>query len=154
MIHAPRLTNEGVTMRRTALATLAVGVLAIAGCGDSGDDGTSRDEQVTTVMQAVADADTPSAVCTVMSSGFRFFVGDGSDSEAACRDHVVDKLGPLTRAKDVQVDDIREEDGQVIVHATLDGQTTDYFFVQQDGDWKLNSIGVRQGLGPDPTPED
>jgi hypothetical protein len=95
-----------------------------------------------------AQADTPAETCAQMASGFLFFVGDGDPDKCEARVFkVMDRKGA---AKDVEVHSVSFEDGQARVNATVDGQRVDYWFIEQDGEWLLNSIGLRQGKGPDP----
>lgn len=93
-------------------------------------------------MDAWAAADTPAEACAVASLGFATFIGDGQADQ--CEAKITTNLGALV-AQEVTVEDVSFEDGQALVRAVAaatDGPVT-YYFVQEDGTWKLNSIGER-----------
>jgi hypothetical protein len=130
------------------LALALAGLLVLAGCGGGSDDGSGDEQAVKTAMYEWAAVDTPAAACERMSSGFLFFVGDGDPDN--CEKRIVKVMGKLKAAKDVEINSVDFEDGQANVNATADGSQQVYWFIKQDGKWLLNSIGLRQGEGPDP----
>jgi hypothetical protein len=91
-----------------------------------------------------------------MSSGFRFFVGDGDYLE--CAQNFATALGSVA-PESVAVTSVKKDAGQVAVDAVVkDSKGREirlepagrrvYWFVWQRGAWRLNSIGERVGLGP------
>lgn len=140
----------------SAAVTVVVSVLLmLSGCGHGGLDGSDQ-HAIRAALARWAAARTPAQACAVMSSGFRFFVGNGDYQD--CASHFAEVLGAPV-AESVTVESMREQNGQVAVHATVGGQRSRnskveshgpqvYWFVWQRDAWRLNSIGDRVGLGP------
>lgn len=147
-----------VSVRPPRLAgTAAVVALALL-AGSCGHPAVSdKDAQrIRSALQRWASASTPVQACDVMSSGFRFFVGDGDFMK--CPQRLVAVLGPLG-VEHLAVQSMRRQDGQVAVRARVVTPRNDaeqvertgeqiYWFVWQRGAWRLNSIGDEVGLGP------
>ena len=129
--------------------------LLASSCGHAGvSDADARGIHVALARWAAAT--TPAQACDVMSSGFRFFVGNGDYMK--CAADLAAILGPLG-PEHLATGGMREQDGQVAVHARVVTPRTPtekvesrgaqiYWFVWQRGAWRLNSIGDEVGLGP------
>jgi hypothetical protein len=102
-------------------------------------------------MARWARASTPGEQCDVLSSGFRFFIGNGTPSAAACVAHAPSVFGRPAPAR-LTVHHVRTDHGQTLVDATIGADRATYYLVEQGGSWRINSIGIREGLGPKPPP--
>lgn len=136
-------------LRRACAGLVAVTLLSACGSGDGQAGG--ADAGVRAVLTQWATADSPAAQCTLVSSGFRFFIGNGNPTKSACVAHARAVLGapapgPLT------IHRIRADHGQTLVDASVGEHRATYYLVRQRGAWKINSIGIREGLGPSPPP--
>lgn len=125
--------------------------LVLPACADGGDQAGGSDAGVRSVMTRWAKADSPAAQCELVSSGFRFFIGNGDPTKTACVKHATAVIGrpapgPLT------IHQIRTDHGQTLVDASVGKHRTTYYLVRQRGTWKINSIGIREGLGPSEPP--
>lgn len=146
------------TALRVVVASMAIGV-AMGGCGSRGLSGAQR----AGIQQAVARwaaAGTPQQACVLMSGGFRSFVGRGNPFD--CARYFVATLGAPAPAR-IAVAQIAMRSGQALVRATIVTPNTNrggvatpvithrmsmtLYYVHQRGAWRLNSIGVRKGVG-------
>lgn len=141
-------------MRPLLATVLMVSAATTAGCGSTSKPATVPGEDtIRGVMAQWAAASTAGEQCDLFSSGFRFFVGDGDPSRTACIDHADAVFGP-PRPGPLIVHTLSVDHDQTLVDASVGDDRTTYYLVPQYDTWKINSIGVRQGLGPTPPPTD
>jgi hypothetical protein len=131
--------------------------LTLGACGSSGLSAQDR-SAIAGALARWAASRTPAQACAVMSSGFRFFTGNGNYFD--CAADLVRTLGPVT-PQTITVTALIDQKGQVAVHARVKGRgphaskledqaAETFWFVYQRGAWRLNSIGLRVGVGPPP----
>lgn len=126
--------------------------LLLTGCGDD-DSGAGSDSGIKETMAAWSRASTPAEQCDLLSSGFRFFIGDDDPGRDACIANVEKVLGGPPAPGELKINKITEDHDQVLVDATLgDGESSTYYLVEQYGGWRINSINIREGIGPPPPP--
>ena len=101
-------------------------------------------------MRRWAAATTPAAACRQLSYGFRLFVADGSASR--CPDRIA-RHGIVPDGGAVHIAGVHARHGQELVEASLGGgQPTTFYFLLQDGRYRLNSIGIDIGPNTPPPP--
>jgi len=139
---------------RLAVAVAACAMLAVA-CG-AGGASHSDTRAIRLALARWAAARTPAQACDVMSSGFRFFVGNGDYMN--CVGRLTAMIGAVGQEQ-VAVEGMRRVGGQMAVRARVVRPRPEanrmeargeqiYWFVWQRGAWRLNSIGDEVGLGP------
>lgn len=129
-------------------------VVVLAGCGSSDGDGSrSQSSGPRDTMARWAGARTAGEQCDLLSSGFRFFIGDGEPGRATCVARAPSFFGP-PRPASLAIHRISTDHDQTLVDATVGGDRITYYLVEQEGAWRINSIGIREGLGPSVRPGD
>jgi hypothetical protein len=128
-------------------------MLGLCACGGSS---TGQNAQIRVAISRWAGARSAAQECAMLSSGARFFIGRGD--YFSCARYIARKpLGPVA-PKLASVVGIRFQAGQAVVRARLrpadrprsSGGVVTVFLVRQGGAWRVNSTGVREGLGPPP----
>lgn len=118
--------------RTTTALLLTIPALALGACGGSDSDSNSDEDQITTVIEAVA-AD-PLAVCDHVDAATLEQMG-GKDGCVRSGEESGD------RGSEVTIDEITiDGDGAVARISDDDGPTT-VRFVKEDGDWKVTPGG-------------
>jgi hypothetical protein len=138
--------REGLIMVKSVFWTFAVVAavpLVATGCSSSGGKDDSANAAVTAAMDKWAAATTPDQACAAVSVAFAGFLGDGPAS--GCPAHIIATLGinGLEQGT-VHVKKVTVTDGTAIVNANIVTSVptyTNFYFVQESGTWKLNSIG-------------
>jgi hypothetical protein len=145
-----RLTSQ------TLAASTVAAVLGLAGCGSSSThssaaNSTSAAATVTQAARATTvawgRADTPAAICSLMSYGFKLGGGHGQ-SPSRCTSWVTKALGPFT-ASSTRIISIKRVGGQTAVTASFSGHTETLYLLKECGGLKVASINQPQ---PDPPP--
>jgi hypothetical protein len=93
-------------------------------------------------MNKWAAASTPEQACAAVSVAFAGILGGGG-AASACPAHIVATLGTLETGT-ATIKKISVTNGVAIVNANIPNavpEYTDFYFVQENGTWKLNSIG-------------
>lgn len=125
---------------RTLALVATVPLVAVA-CSSSGGKDDSANTAITAAMNKWAAATTPDQACAAVSTAFAGILGDGPAS--ACPAHIVATLGALEEGT-ANIKKITVTNGVAVVNANIPTNVptyTDFYFVQESGTWKLNSIG-------------
>jgi hypothetical protein len=125
-------------------------VLLLAGCA-SGTPSSKPDAATRQVLQKFAAARTPAEMCMLLSSAFRFFIGNGDPSLTACVTNYSRMTGPLVPGR-LQIGSVTLKDGQQVARVTVGDRPTTLYLVHQYGSEKVNSVNIREGIGPSPPP--
>jgi hypothetical protein len=145
-------------MRLTSqtLAASTIAVLALTGCGSSSTHSSAANSTraPATVTQAArattvawGRADTPAAICSLMSYGFK--LGDGrGQAPSRCTSWVTKALGPFT-ASSTRIISIKRVGGQTAVTASFSGHTETLYLIKECGGLKVASINQPH---PNPPP--
>jgi hypothetical protein len=123
------------------LALVAIVPLAAIACSSSGGKNDSANAAVTAAMDKWAAATTPDEACAAVTVAFAGILGGGDAT--ACPAHIVATLGTLETGT-AKIKKISVTNGVAIVNAIIPTNVpnyTDFYFVQDNGTWKLNSIG-------------
>jgi hypothetical protein len=145
-------------MRLTSqtLAASTVAVLALTGCGSSSTHSSAANSTraAATMTQAAratavawGRADTPAAICSLMSYGFKLGGGRGQ-APSRCTSWVTKTLGPFT-ASSTRIISVKRAEGQTAVTASFSGHTETLYLIKECGGLKVASINQPH---PDPPP--
>lgn len=131
---------------------MCLAVSPLVACGSpstsGGANGTKgQDAAIRAVMSQWAVAASASAQCDLVSSGFRYFIGNGDPSHTACVKRADPVLGPPSPGT-LRIHSLHDDHGQTLVDATVGEGRSTYYFVPEYGTWKINSVALREGLGP------
>ncbi len=99
-------------------------------------------------VAAYARADTPNAVCSLMSYGYKLAVARGQDP-LKCTSWIVKRLGPF-KATSAAIISTTNAGGQILVVALFGSQRQALFLIRQCGSLKLASIGAPRLHQPSP----
>jgi hypothetical protein len=112
---------------RAALA-LALPALAFAGCGGDSDKGSSDEDQITEIINAVG-AD-PTAICDHVDADTLEQLG-GKDGCVRAGEESGD------RGSEVTIEEISVDGERATARISDDDGPTTVVFAKQDGDWKI-----------------
>jgi hypothetical protein len=124
------------------LAIVATVLLLAMACSSSGGKNDSVKTAVTAAMNKWATASTPDQACAAVTVAFAGVLGGGG-AASGCPGHIIASLGTLETGT-VNIKKISVTNGVAIVNANIQTNVpeyTDFYFVQENGTWKLNSIG-------------
>jgi hypothetical protein len=124
------------------LALVAMVPLAAIACSSSGGKTNATNTAVTAAMNKWAAATTPEQACAAVTTAFAGVLGGGGPA-SACPAHIVASLGTLETGT-ANIKKVSVTNGVAIVNANIQTNVpeyTDFYFVQENGTWKLNSIG-------------
>jgi hypothetical protein len=127
-------------MVRILAMVAAVPLFAVA-CSSSSGKNDSANTAITAAMNKWAAATTPDQACAAVTIAFAGILGDGP--AAGCPAHIIATLGTLETGT-ANIKKITITNGVAIVNANIPTSVptyTDFYFVQDSGTWKLNSIG-------------
>jgi hypothetical protein len=153
-------------MRRRSSALLCVGLITatvapLTGCGSSKSStatGTSSatasvaaqpSAAVRQTVVAWGKASTPSAVCSLMTYGFKLGAAPKGKTPAQCTTWVAKQLGPL-QATSAKITLVRTQGGQTVVGANFAGSPKVLYLVPECGTLKVNSVGKYFANPPKP----
>jgi hypothetical protein len=137
---------------RTMALIATVPLVAIA-CSSSGGKNDSANTAITAAMNKWAGASTPDQACAAVTVAFAGILGGGG-AASACPAHIVATLGTLETGT-AKIKKISVTNGVAIVNAIIPTNVpnyTDFYFVQENGTWKLNSIGKAAPAVPSGAP--
>ncbi|HEY3924014.1 MAG TPA: hypothetical protein VGL75_05570 [Acidothermaceae bacterium] len=126
---------------RTLALVAAVSLGAVA-CSSSGGKSSSENTAITAAMNKWAAASTPAQACAAVTVAFAGVLGGGG-AASECPTHIVASLGTLETGT-AKIKKVSVANGVAIVNAIIPTNVptyTDFYFVQENGTWKLNSIG-------------
>lgn len=111
--------------------------------------GTPAPDDVTAAVTAdltrFASATTGAEACSAVSAQFGTFLGGGS--YAGCPSHISETLGGSLFTGKVEVSSVVMSLGDAVARASISPTApheNNYFFIQEKGQWKLNSWGERR----------
>jgi hypothetical protein len=152
--------NPGQPLRSSPgrILTAIAATAALAGCGGgsgaatpsqlrirtsaSGSDIAGARAPITPALTAAvtawAKANTPQAVCSLMSDSFKFSVSHGLPA-AKCTSWITKAYGPFT-VSSARIISASRVNGQTAVLADLGGNVATLYVVQECGSLKVNSI--------------
>jgi hypothetical protein len=154
MIAGCRWRDRRWVRRRAGIRAVATaGAVAVGLCACGGGSPAGGQAPIREALARWAGATSAREECASLSSGYRFFIGNGNYFD--CVRDIARTLGPVVPRR-VSVTSIRIESGQAVVRGRIrpiggspsSGRLDTFYLVRQDGTWKLNSTGVREGLGP------
>jgi hypothetical protein len=125
-----------------AFALVVTAPLLVVACSSSGGKSSSQNAAVTTAMNKWAAASTPDQACAAVTVAFAGVLGGGG-AASQCPAHIIASLGTLETGT-AKIKKISVANGVAIVNAIIPTNVpnyTDFYFVQENGVWKLNSIG-------------
>lgn len=143
-----------------SVALAGAAILPLSGCGSSKPTTTAAKAPaaaqpsgaVTATVTAWAKADTPPAICSLMSYGFKLGISNRFHTKPArCTSWVSKALGPFKAATAHITKSIRVGGGQTAVTATFSGSKPQtLYLVAQCGALKVNSINAFHPNPPAP----